>query len=478
MNKNSAPVIHPFMVASLFVLVCYREVQPFVKWQELLGCWLGALAVTWLLFRLIGRFEKEQYKAALLTTLFIGTFCFAGDFTGFCKRSFGEGFGKYYLLVYLGGMGLLGFLLVRTRRNLLGLKKFLNVFISAMAVATMVHNHLVPVHFISRRDRQREVDEHGPFAQTNSRPDIYYLVFDSYTSPESLKQYWSYDDSALVTFLASNGFHVVANARANFDQTPRCMAASMNMRLPAGPPADLSSFGRVNRLFEIVDLSAVPRKLEDIGYRIVNLSPFDVAGRERVYGYPQLEYSEITDVMVEKSLAGFARRYVGHMKVRSANEAVLNQLREVIKDNTKQPRFVYSHLMLPHHPFFYDRNGVKPHPRIHGSANDYLEQLIYANGVITNVIAAILTHSAKPPIIVLQGDHGYRFLNNEHAGEEGLTILNAYHLPGEQPGWVHQGITPVNSFRMIFNHYFGARYGYWPDTSQVFAEQITSAPKP
>lgn len=103
--------------------------------------------------------------------------------------------------------------------------------------------------------------------------------------------------------------------------------------------------------------------------------------------------------------------------------------------------------------------------------DDYLEQLIYANQLVTNVVADILAKSKTPPIIVLQGDHGFRYLPGTNQTNEAMTILSAYHLPGAQPGWVYEGITPVNSFRMIFNHYFGTQYFYHPDVQLTEKDQ-------
>ncbi len=94
---------------------------------------------------------------------------------------------------------------------------------------------------------------------------------------------------------------------------------------------------------------------------------------------------------------------------------------------------------------------------------DYLRQLIYANTLITNAVAGILKNSQSPPIIIIQGDHGYRSLPGPHRVEEAVTILNALCLPGFREDWLYPGITPVNTFRVIFNHYFGQHYSYLPD---------------
>jgi hypothetical protein len=39
-----------------------------------------------------------------------------------------------------------------------------------------------------------------------------------------------------------------------------------------------------------------------------------------------------------------------------------------------------------------------------------------------------------------------------------MAILNAYYLPGGGNQLLHDHITPVNSFRLILNYYFGANY--------------------
>ena len=51
-----------------------------------------------------------------------------------------------------------------------------------------------------------------------------------------------------------------------------------------------------------------------------------------------------------------------------------------------------------------------------------------------------------------------------------MTTLNAYHLPGAKKDWFYDGITPVNSFRLVFNHYFGTHYSYLPDRQIEIAQ--------
>jgi hypothetical protein len=56
------------------------------------------------------------------------------------------------------------------------------------------------------------------------------------------------------------------------------------------------------------------------------------------------------------------------------------------------------------------------------------------------------------------GDHGLRSDNR-------YKILNAYYLPEDGSQNLYSAITPVNSFRLIFDTYFGSNYGLTHDTS-------------
>ena len=49
-----------------------------------------------------------------------------------------------------------------------------------------------------------------------------------------------------------------------------------------------------------------------------------------------------------------------------------------------------------------------------------------------------------------------------------MRILNAYYFPDGDPTKLYPSITPVNSFRTLFNMYFNAQYPLLPDKSYIF----------
>lgn len=127
-----------------------------------------------------------------------------------------------------------------------------------------------------------------------------------------------------------------------------------------------------------------------------------------------------------------------------------------------------AHIILPHSPFLFKQDGSIYEDSFQmtidswGNRQKYKEQLIFLNQKVKPMIEAILSRSPRPPIIILQGDHGpastTNFDNPSARGiSERMGILNAYFLPAGGSKDLYNSITPVNSFRIIFNRYFNTK---------------------
>ena len=140
------------------------------------------------------------------------------------------------------------------------------------------------------------------------------------------------------------------------------------------------------------------------------------------------------------------------------------------------PKFVFVHILAPHPPFVFDEHGNPvqadaPYTLGDGGGypgtreeyiHDYSQEITYINKQLELVITSILSDSETPPIIVIQGDHGpgsqFSMLKLEDVSclWERFSILNAYYFPDQNYDLLYPGITPVNSFRVIYNTYFDA----------------------
>jgi hypothetical protein len=138
-------------------------------------------------------------------------------------------------------------------------------------------------------------------------------------------------------------------------------------------------------------------------------------------------------------------------------------------------KFVFAHIMAPHPPFVLDEKGnpVQPdRPYNSGDASGfmgtpdeyvtgYTGEIRYLNQRLMQVVDSILSRSTEPPIIIIQGDHGPGlYFNMIEPGntclKERYSILNAYYFPDQDYRALYPSITPVNSFRVVFNQYFDA----------------------
>jgi hypothetical protein len=139
--------------------------------------------------------------------------------------------------------------------------------------------------------------------------------------------------------------------------------------------------------------------------------------------------------------------------------------------------------MCPHPPFTFDRNGGlrRKESFLWGDGDHiqrsfeeyregYIEQVYFINQRMREMVDRILSNSPTPPVIIIQGDHGpggRTHWNDPRNSDlrERLSILNAYYLPGGAEKLLGEETSPVNSFRIVFDYYFGAKLDILPDVS-------------
>jgi hypothetical protein len=95
----------------------------------------------------------------------------------------------------------------------------------------------------------------------------------------------------------------------------------------------------------------------------------------------------------------------------------------------------------------------------YGNETGYINNVKFINSEIEQVVREIIEISEIPPVIIIQGDHGYII------EERRYFILNAYYLGGQDSDPLYPTISPVNSFKLIFNLYFDANLTFKKDQS-------------
>ncbi|MFN2184148.1 MAG: sulfatase-like hydrolase/transferase, partial [Anaerolineae bacterium] len=233
---------------------------------------------------------------------------------------------------------------------------------------------------------------------------------------------------------------------------------------------------------QLIQDNAVVRFLKDQGYTIVALpsgyNPTTLRGSdirpEMGRTWNELEVR----LLCSTPIPWLAYRGSVFDPVAAHRQKILFTL-EHIADTVSLPdqQFVFAHVLAPHGPFVFDENGNGIDLRGQFDLRDgveldefgqpleedvlgYTGQLAFVNTKIRSVLEALIAQSSRPTIVILQSDHGPSWpLNMEEPGSarlrERMSILNAYLLPGENRANLYEEITPVNTFRLIFNAYLG-----------------------
>jgi len=313
-------------------------------------------------------------------------------------------------------------------------------------------------------------------------PDVYHIILDGYGRSDTLEQVYDYDNSEFIHGLESLGFVVAECSQSNYAQTELSIASATNLQyLDALGDSFQPGTDSRRALWPLIRSSAVRRSLESLGYTTVafetgfnwiNLRDADL------YLYPKVG-SGLNDfeLMFLRSTAGLvALDSVEVLPALLVPE--LNRPREVARERVRfafdelerlgaepGPKYVYAHIVSPHDPYVFNAAGEPVDPPVDtadvaAKQRAYADQARFVSQRTIEMLQALLAASDTPPVIVLQADHGPGEVS--HAGRMG--ILNAYYFPGAEDV-IAPSITPVNSFRMIFNSVFGASFARLPDVS-------------
>lgn len=307
-------------------------------------------------------------------------------------------------------------------------------------------------------------------------PDVYYFILDMYTRADLMQSAYGYDNSGFVAALEKRGFYVGQCSQSNYTRTELSVTSSVNFSyLPDLDPkfSQVDSIARTH-LWDVLRHNAARYELESLGYKTVafaNGFPWSEWDDVNTFITPPPFSSGMTEFETLLLQTTFARTLqdfgwldldqISGQNYRDRDMTVFNSMKDVA--NMQGPKFVYVHLILPHPPFVFGPDGKHTDPADFWNEKKlypadkfkvgYTNQVTFLNGKLLEIIDTIQSESKTPPIIILQGDHGpWLQPNPQH-----FFILNAYYLPGHKTD-LYPTISPVNTFRLIFNDYFGGKY--------------------
>lgn len=304
-------------------------------------------------------------------------------------------------------------------------------------------------------------------------PDIYYIVLDSYARADTLKNVFGFDNSQFITGLEEMGFYIARCSQSNYDRTELAFASILNLDyLQVIAPSLSKESADKSPLWKLIRNSRLRAALENLGYKVVAFAtgyPWSELADADRFIQPDLKWNNLTEFEVlllrttmlraaqETGLVNYNAQEYDRQVERS--RLILNTLTSIPDDD--RPRFVFVHLLEPHPPFVFGIGGnttdagqfinEKGKYTPESYARGYIGEVQFINDQILHIVRTLREQSDVPPIIIIQGDHGPWFQPPETV----LTILNAYYLP-DHHNLLYPSISPVNTFRLVLNEYFGA----------------------
>ena len=498
-NMKKALVIHPFLFALFPILSIFSHNVGELYLSALVTPIIVVICFTLLMFFILSLIIKDRNKTGIIVSLSLLLF-FSYELLFHSAYSIiGEKITHGYVLVVCGIMLISGvYSTIKTRRNLRRLTMVLNLVAAFLVAMPAVRIAAFEAqHWLAFQDDESEETQNS--APDSDKPDkppsIYYLILDGYGRADILKDIYQYDNSEFLNYLTQKGFYVANKSRSNYCQTVLSLSSSLNMKYQEDLGHRLigTESDNLRPLFEFIKKSAVSKFLKLNGYVFVAFnSGISATNIEKadVYMAPGRRLSELQNTLINSTPAAFVLDKLGKKsQFDLQRERILFAFDQLASMTEKDsPLFVFAHIIAPHPPFVFGEDGepVKPGKKwpsfLDGSdiivdpkdraeyIEGYKKQLTFVNKKVEETIDSILSKSPRPPIIILQADHGagsmtdWKDIDKTNLKER-MSIFNAYYLPHGGDEDLYPDITPVNTFRIIFNHYFGTIYELLEDES-------------
>ena len=498
--------LHPFLFAlsPILFFYSYNKAELSITNSDFLitlGVSVFAAAVLVIVLKFL---TKSTFKSAIIVSLFILLFFTYGHVRGLVKEFNINVLGiidvgpDKVLLSAWGFIFLAGaYLTLKIKKDLKKATGFLN-FVAATAVVLSLAD-IIPYEIRTYKPTEGETQENLSEIiaevtpeEAKKFPDIYYLVFDRYTNNINLQNNFDFDNSEFTNYLEDKGFYIAEKSRMNYASTTLSLPSSLNMKYLTYLADEMGENSTDKEpIYELIQNYEVWRFLKKKGYTFIHFGSWWTQTKSNKYADINMNYTsgiqnEFVARLLETTLYHpISKRIYPDLPFRDTHrKRITYKFKELLKmSKVEGPKFVFVHFLVTHNPYVFDKDGktiTEEEEKSRGDKLNYTESIIFTNKYIKEFVDKATLNSEKPPIIVIQADEGHyphgnldklaEITSKELQGYMG--ILNAYYLPGlDYEEILYQDITPVNTFRVIFNGYFETDYKLLEDRSYIFKDR-------
>ena len=295
----------------------------------------------------------------------------------------------------------------------------------------------------------------GEIAKSEDLPNVYWLLFDEYSSGYVAKEYFGYDNSDFVDYLSDKGFNVASSGQNESHKSATVIGNYMNLDYvgsDSNSQAELAEFKKKPEIFRLA---------KQAGYQCIGLGTaynFEVdtdyllTRRDLAKEGQTMGGENYREIMLKQTL------YAPFVETRSdfSREVILNAVDDVITMSKKaDDTFVFSYFLCPHEPFLFDENGRNvdsSHYYDWKNKEYYLGQYKYCTKLMQKMVSEIIQNDPDS-IIIIQSDHSARAGSDKDLyykwipKEDMRTFFNAVYYRGETLDI--DGLSGVNTLRTV-----------------------------
>lgn len=446
-----------------------------------------ALAGSAIIYILLYVIVKDARRAGLLDTIVLIWFFFYEEIYLVLKP---WKIGLSDWLFFIGSLGLLAIVFIfilKSKKSLIWITTLLNV----MGILLVIFNFAGATRVIFQRTHVSSSHQREDIPQPAHLPNIYFILLDAYARADVLSEVYGFDNSGFVEYLEQSGFYVASQSPANYCHTELALAAMLNLAYLDKIAARMGtqSFD-IRPVVRMLKDSEVRRILKSLGYSFISFSSgyssTEIRDADLYIGHRGANSDYWYHLVHMTSLSILLDKWFDHYQFDLLRNMILNTFQRLSSfDYSRPPYFVFVHMIAPHKPFIFGKNGEALNPvgaPLLSDGNNvdetersnyiksYRDQLSFINQKIRQTVDSILARSKEPPVIILLGDHGPRaYLSWQSADEtylrESMAVLNAIYLPGKDYHDFYKGISSINTFIALINHITGSHRPFLEDKS-------------
>gem|GEM_PF-6714623 len=349
------------------------------------------------------------------------------------------------------------------------------------------------IYSSSQNIAQRNIKDKTHNTQKRS---IYHIYLDGFARKDVMKSLYGENNYFLEDELKQLGFYIAEGSNTNYTETVYSISSTLNMDY-------FENYKEKQNILYHSDLSRsicnsrALSILKKTGYNTVafqNGAYYDLEPAVNEYIDP-LETKWHRNTLLDSVYFSVLRRkailcpslldkQLSFCQSHSAR--ILNMFDYVEHFSTKPGNYYFVHFVCPHPPFVFDENGNYiednmsqnnlsdgfdytrgDNKRIDNYRALYPKQAAFVAKRVVALVKNILQKSKVKPIIIIQSDHGpgSHWIRSSFADtdmSERKAIINAYYFPGVALD-LSRDFSPVNTYRLLFNSYFGGNYTFLPN---------------